>query len=67
MLLYTDGLTEIFRGEDEFGFERLAETFYACREQEGAAILDHIWRTLEAFGTEQEQRDDMTALTLIRP
>lgn len=66
LLVYTDGLTEIFHGDDEFGFERLAETFYACRAQEGDAILDHIWRTLEAFSTETEQRDDMTALVLVR-
>jgi serine phosphatase RsbU (regulator of sigma subunit) len=66
LLAYTDGLTEIFRGEDEFGIERLAETFYACRAQEGDAVLDHIWRTLEAFSTETEPRDDMTALVLMR-
>jgi serine phosphatase RsbU (regulator of sigma subunit) len=66
LLAYTDGLTEVFRGEDEFGIERLAETFYACRVQEGDAVLDHIWRTLEAFSTEREQRDDMTAFVLIR-
>ena len=66
MLAYTDGLTEVFRGEDEFGLERLAQTFYGCRAEEGNAVLDHIWRTLEAFSTEQEQRDDMTAFVLIR-
>jgi phosphoserine phosphatase RsbU/P len=66
LLAYTDGLTEIFRGDDEFGMERLAATFYACREPDGDTVLDHIWRTLEAFSTEPEQRDDMTALVLIR-
>jgi serine phosphatase RsbU (regulator of sigma subunit) len=66
LLAYTDGLTEIFCGEDEFGMERLAETFYACRADEGNAVLDHIWRTLDAFSTEREQRDDMTAFVLIR-
>jgi hypothetical protein len=30
------------------------------------AALDHIWTTLEAFTTEPEQRDDMTALVLLR-
>ena len=66
LLAYTDGLTEVFCGEDEFGMERLAETFYACRADEGNAVLDHIWRTLEAFSTEREQRDDMTAFVLVR-
>ncbi len=66
LLAFTDGLTEIFRGDDEFGLERLAETFYACGAQEGHAALDHIWHTLEAFSTETEPRDDMTALVVIR-
>ena len=66
LLAYTDGLTEIVRGNDEFGIDRLAESFSACRAQEGDAILDHIWRTLEAFSTEKEQRDDMTAFVLLR-
>jgi serine phosphatase RsbU (regulator of sigma subunit) len=66
LLAYTDGMTEVFRGEEEFGTERLIETFSASASREGEAILDHIWNTLEAFTTEPEQRDDMTALVLLR-
>lgn len=66
LLVYTDGLTEVFRGDEEFGLDRLCETFSTCRAQEGSAILDHIWHTLEAFSSETEQRDDMTALVLLR-
>jgi len=54
LLAYTDGLTEIFRGEDEFGLQRLSETFRTCVEKDGEAVLNHIWRTIEEFGTEQE-------------
>ncbi len=66
LLAYTDGLTEVFCGEDEFGLHRLSETFRTCTEKNGEAVLDHIWRTIEAFSTEQEQRDDMSALVLLR-
>ena len=66
LLAYTDGLTELIGGNEQFGIERLAETFCACRAQEPDAILEHIWRTLEAFGTEKEQCDDMTAFVLLR-
>lgn len=66
LLAYTDGLVEIFRGEDEFGLHRLSDTFRTCAERDGVAVLDHIWRTIEAFSTEQEQRDDMSALVLLR-
>jgi serine phosphatase RsbU (regulator of sigma subunit) len=65
LLAYTDGLTEVFRGDEEFGIDRLIETFRAGPLQAEAA-LDHIWTALEAFKTEPEQRDDMTALVLLR-
>jgi serine phosphatase RsbU (regulator of sigma subunit) len=66
LLAYTDGVTEVFRDDEEFGMERLLETFYACRFRDSNAVLDHIWHTLEAFSTEREQRDDMTAFVLMR-
>jgi serine phosphatase RsbU (regulator of sigma subunit) len=65
LLAYTDGLTEVFRGDEEFGIDRLTETFRGG-PLEAEAALDHIWATLAAFTTEPEQRDDMTALVLVR-
>jgi serine phosphatase RsbU (regulator of sigma subunit) len=66
LLAYTDGLTEVFRGDEEFGVDRLIDTFRAGPLQDAEAALDHIWTTLEAFTTEPERRDDMTALVLLR-
>lgn len=66
LLAYTDGLTEVFDGPEEFGTERLAEAFLACNSRDGEAILNHIWKTIQEFTTENEQRDDMTALVLLR-
>ena len=66
LLAYTDGLTEVSRGEEEFGLERLIDTFRAGPLEDAEAALGHIWTTLEAFTTEPEQRDDMTALVLLR-
>ena len=66
LLAYTDGVTEVFRGDEEFGLDRLIETFRAGPLQDAEAALDHIWTTLEAFSTEPERRDDMTALVLLR-
>jgi serine phosphatase RsbU (regulator of sigma subunit) len=65
LLAYTDGLTEVFRGDEEFGLDRLIDTF-RDGPLDAEAALDHIWTTLEAFTTEPEQRDDMTALVLLR-
>lgn len=67
LLFYTDGLTEVFRGEEEFGTDRLLETFLQCRSPECAAILDTLWHELQQFsGEESRQDDDMTALALMR-
>ncbi len=66
LLVYTDGMTEVFRGEEEFGEARLLEAFLACREQTAERTLSSLWHTLEAFSDGQDQSDDMTALVLFR-
>ncbi|MDW5267224.1 MULTISPECIES: PP2C family protein-serine/threonine phosphatase [Acidobacteriaceae] len=66
LLVYTDGLTEVFRGEEEFGEERLLQAFSDCAERTPEATLTSLWNTLERFSEGQEQTDDMTALVLSR-
>jgi sigma-B regulation protein RsbU (phosphoserine phosphatase) len=66
LLFYTDGLTEVFRGEDEFGPERLLDAFRQCNLTDGAAILGSLWQKLHAFSGSVHQEDDMTALALLR-
>jgi serine phosphatase RsbU (regulator of sigma subunit) len=66
LLVYTDGLTEVFRGEEEFGESRLLDSFCACDSVESEAVLDSIWCALNSFSDGQEQSDDMTALVLLR-
>jgi serine phosphatase RsbU (regulator of sigma subunit) len=67
LLFYTDGVTEVFRGDDEeFGPERLLEHFRECRERNCDRMLDSVWRALKQFAGEIRQRDDMTALALHR-
>jgi phosphoserine phosphatase RsbU/P len=66
LLFYTDGLTEVFRGDEEFGSERLLASFLKCNSPECAAILDTLWDELNRFSTDESQQDDMTALALVR-
>jgi serine phosphatase RsbU (regulator of sigma subunit) len=66
LLFYTDGLTEVFKGEDEFGSERLLNSFTRCHLTESAAILDALWLELHDFCGGAHQEDDMTALALLR-
>jgi serine phosphatase RsbU (regulator of sigma subunit) len=66
LLFYTDGLTEVFRGDEEFGPERLLEEFLKCRETKADVILDALWAATGEFSGGGPQGDDMTALALIR-
>ncbi len=63
LLLYTDGLTEVFHGDEEFGEERL---FALLQPQPRPHLLDDIWTTLSHFSGHARQTDDMTALYLYR-
>ncbi len=66
LLLYTDGLTEVFRGEEEFGEERLFETFAGANAGSAAGALATLWSTLEEFSGGAPQVDDMSAVALYR-
>jgi serine phosphatase RsbU (regulator of sigma subunit) len=66
LLFYTDGLTEVFQGDEEFGAERLLASFLECNSPECAAILDTLWQELRRFAGSESQDDDMTALALMR-
>lgn len=66
LLFYTDGLTEVFQGDEEYGSERLLEAFKQCNLADGSAILDCLWLELHNFCGGAHQEDDMTALVLLR-
>jgi serine phosphatase RsbU (regulator of sigma subunit) len=66
LLFYTDGLTEVFRGDEEFGPERLLQEFSKCPAAKADGILDAMWKALADFSQGGPQGDDMTALALCR-
>jgi serine phosphatase RsbU (regulator of sigma subunit) len=66
LLFYTDGLTEVFKGDEEFGPERLLNEFSACPSEKADVILDALWAAIENFSEGGPQGDDMTALALCR-
>lgn len=66
LLFYTDGLTEVFQDDEEFGSERLLASFRQCHAPESAAILDTLFHELRHFSGNAAQEDDMTALALMR-
>ena len=66
LLFYTDGLTEVFKGDEEFGPERLLDAFFMCRKQNADDILDALWAAIGEFSGGGPRGDDMTALALCR-
>jgi phosphoserine phosphatase RsbU/P len=73
ILLYTDGLTEVFQGDEEFGQERLMDAFRTIdtlsapdADQAAEATLASLWTTLDTFTGGSPQQDDMSAIALCR-
>ncbi len=66
LLFYTDGLTEAFRDDEEFGPERLMDNFSQCQSSNADGILVALWTAIESFVEGGPQGDDMTALVLCR-
>ncbi len=66
LLFYTDGLTEVFRGDEEFGTERLIDAFCQCRSSKADDILGALWTAIGDFSQGSPQGDDMSALALCR-
>ena len=69
VLLYTDGLTEVFCGDEEFGCDRLGDTFREASRDDAAVNLSTLWETLRSYSDNAPQTDDMTAIAIchLRP
>lgn len=61
LALYTDGVTESFHAEEEFGEERLIEALRRHRELSSPALLQSIVDEVRQFSP-HEQHDDITLI-----
>jgi serine phosphatase RsbU (regulator of sigma subunit) len=64
LLFYTDGLTEVFVEDEEFGQDRLLREFSHAPTGNADGILDALWVAIHGFSGGGPQEDDMTALVL---
>jgi serine phosphatase RsbU (regulator of sigma subunit) len=64
VLLYTDGLTEVFCGDEEFGCERLSDTFRDASHDDAATNLSTLWEVLRSYSDNAPPTDDMTAIAI---
>jgi sigma-B regulation protein RsbU (phosphoserine phosphatase) len=64
LLFYTDGLTEVFLEDEEFGQDRLLQEFSNTPTGKADGILEALWVAIHGFSGGGPQEDDMTALVL---
>jgi sigma-B regulation protein RsbU (phosphoserine phosphatase) len=65
LVLYTDGVTEAFNGENEaFGEERLKEFVLANRAKPAAAVLEALVAEIRRFAGGAAQSDDITLVVV---
>ena len=64
MILFTDGLIERRRGDDEWGEQRLLEAFRACFHLSSAETVERIVAEARAFGGSAPWEDDLTVLVV---
>ena len=65
LLLHTDGVKEALNGaEEEFGTERMKQTFSDGSQMGAEAVLQQMLRTLKEFTGNAPQMDDITMVAL---
>lgn len=64
IILYTDGLTEMLRGEEEFGIRRVAETAAKLRHLSAEEMVEQIYRAAIEFKTHDLIEDDCTLVVV---
>jgi sigma-B regulation protein RsbU (phosphoserine phosphatase) len=65
VLLYTDGVKEALNaGEEEFGLERLSETFRQAARLGAEAVVKQVQKAVKSFTGEGPQMDDVTIVAI---
>lgn len=67
IVLYTDGITEAFNGNnEEFGAERLEASLDSLDQESAQGIVEQVLRKTKDFVGDTEQSDDITMLVVKR-
>jgi serine phosphatase RsbU (regulator of sigma subunit) len=64
LLLYTDGIFEVFNGDREFGMEGLTSTLRRHLALDTPELLDRLLETARSFGVMPEFDDDVCLLAI---
>ncbi len=63
---YSDGITEAFHQEEEYGLDRLKELLRTRRTEPPDRLLADLWTEVTDFIGDESRSDDMTALLIAR-
>jgi serine phosphatase RsbU (regulator of sigma subunit) len=63
-VLYTDGVTEARRGEEEFGYDRLLEEVTRAAAADAATLKEEILSSVRRHVEHQANEDDLTIVVL---
>lgn len=64
IVLYTDGVTEARRGDEEFGEDGIAEVLRTCVGRSAGTIADRLARAVHTFADDPAAADDTAVLVL---
>jgi serine phosphatase RsbU (regulator of sigma subunit) len=67
LVLVTDGLTEVRRGSEEFGEERLTSRVVAGRKLDGGALAEDVLSDIRGFAPKPDSEDDLTLIVVTDP
>ncbi|MGB9702770.1 MAG: PP2C family protein-serine/threonine phosphatase [Candidatus Kapaibacteriota bacterium] len=61
---YTDGLSEAYNGDEEFGIDRIQNILTAKAQNNSNEIIEEMLKEVQSFSGEKEQYDDITMITI---
>jgi sigma-B regulation protein RsbU (phosphoserine phosphatase) len=64
LFLYTDGLTESFRGDEEFGIERVSKFILENHESPVKDLMVDLLAEVKTFADDEKGKDDLTMMTV---
>lgn len=61
---YTDGLSEAYNGDEEFGIDRIQNILTTKAQNTSSEIIEEMLKEVQNFSGEKEQYDDITMITI---
>ncbi|HVT04651.1 MAG TPA: SpoIIE family protein phosphatase [Thermoanaerobaculia bacterium] len=64
LLLVSDGLVELFNGQEEFGYDRVRRILASCTGLDAVTIIDRLTTDADAFRGDRPLQDDLSIIAI---